>query len=131
MYEESCVGAPACASAVRPKQVVGCGAPPFGLRPHYVMLACFTGLLAFDIAGAAAGLGGGGIDGIENNMYDFNSVTTESPVMCVGQLCLYPDFDSPSPVVQDRLMQAAGVRFYFGHDNIFNGRFTSCLPCSV
>ncbi|KAK3260985.1 hypothetical protein CYMTET_30090 [Cymbomonas tetramitiformis] len=37
------------------------------------MIACFIGLLAFGIAGAAAGLGGSGIDGIDNNMGDFNS----------------------------------------------------------
>ncbi|KAK3250213.1 hypothetical protein CYMTET_40402 [Cymbomonas tetramitiformis] len=44
-------------SAWRPRQVVGCGAPPFGMRPSFLMLACFIGLLCFGIAGAAAGLG--------------------------------------------------------------------------
>ncbi|KAK3246712.1 hypothetical protein CYMTET_43760 [Cymbomonas tetramitiformis] len=44
-------------SAWRPQQVVGCGVPPFGMRPHFRMLACFIGLLCFGIAGAAAGLG--------------------------------------------------------------------------
>ncbi|KAK3252420.1 hypothetical protein CYMTET_38276 [Cymbomonas tetramitiformis] len=60
-------------SALGAQQVAGCGAPPFGLRPHFVRLACFIGLLAFGIAGAAAaGLGGSGIDGIDNDMGDFN-----------------------------------------------------------
>ncbi|KAK3250952.1 hypothetical protein CYMTET_39692 [Cymbomonas tetramitiformis] len=101
IFEESFVGAPGYASAVRPQQVVGCGAPPFDLRPHFVMLTCFLGLLAFGIAGVAADFGDIGIDEIDNNI---NSIATESPVMCVGQLCLHPGFDSLSPVVQERLI---------------------------
>ncbi|KAK3242709.1 hypothetical protein CYMTET_47613 [Cymbomonas tetramitiformis] len=38
-------------------QVIGCGAPPPGLRPNFVMLACFLGLLGIGFAGAA-GIGG-------------------------------------------------------------------------
>ncbi|KAK3285117.1 hypothetical protein CYMTET_7266 [Cymbomonas tetramitiformis] len=84
----SFVEAPGCASAVRRQQVVGCGAPPFGLRPHFVMLACFIGLLAFGIAGVAAGFAGGDIDGIDNNNDIYNSVATETPVMHAGA-CLH------------------------------------------
>ncbi|KAK3270293.1 hypothetical protein CYMTET_21301 [Cymbomonas tetramitiformis] len=53
--------------------VVGCGAPPFGLRPNFLMLACRMGLLCFGIAGVTAGLG----DVIDNS--DGNYVT-EDPV---------------------------------------------------
>ncbi|KAK3238817.1 hypothetical protein CYMTET_51204 [Cymbomonas tetramitiformis] len=85
--ETSFVEAPDCASAVRRQQVVGCGAPPFGLRPHFIiMLACFIDLLAFGIAGVAVGFAGGEIDGIDNNDNIYNSVTIETPVMCVGHV---------------------------------------------
>ncbi|KAK3249276.1 hypothetical protein CYMTET_41288 [Cymbomonas tetramitiformis] len=59
--------------------VVGCGVPPFGMRPSFIMLACFVGPLCFGIAGAAAGLGdmGAGDDGIS---------VTEDPVMRKGAL---------------------------------------------
>ncbi|KAK3268101.1 hypothetical protein CYMTET_23372 [Cymbomonas tetramitiformis] len=68
---------------VRPQQVVGCGAPPFGLRPHFMMLACFLGLLAFGIAGVTAGFGDIGINNIDNNP------VTEDPVLCIGAACIY------------------------------------------
>ncbi|KAK3284432.1 hypothetical protein CYMTET_7933 [Cymbomonas tetramitiformis] len=41
------------ASANRPQQVMGCGAPPPGLRPNFVLLACVLGLLGIGFAGAA------------------------------------------------------------------------------
>ncbi|KAK3286940.1 hypothetical protein CYMTET_5532 [Cymbomonas tetramitiformis] len=89
------------------------------------MLACLVGLLAFGIAGATAGLGGGGVDGIDNDMDDLNSITTESPVMCVGQRCLYPGFDSLSPVVQDRLMQVLGSALAAGAQGSSGGGMTA------
>ncbi|KAK3272477.1 hypothetical protein CYMTET_19227 [Cymbomonas tetramitiformis] len=61
-------------AAVRPQQVVGCGVPPFGMRPPFIMLVCRVGLLCFGIAGAAAGLGDIGTDS------DGISVT-EDPVL--------------------------------------------------
>ncbi|KAK3236497.1 hypothetical protein CYMTET_53384 [Cymbomonas tetramitiformis] len=74
IYDESFVRAPAGgASAARSQQVVGCGAPPFGLRPNFIMLACRVGLLCFSIAGVTAGLDGV----IDTN--DGNSVTEDPP----------------------------------------------------
>ncbi|KAK3285679.1 hypothetical protein CYMTET_6728 [Cymbomonas tetramitiformis] len=104
IYEEPCVRAPCGVSAVRPQQVVGCGVPPFGMRPSFIMLACFVGLLCFGIAGAAAGLGdmGTGNDGIS---------VTEDPVMCKGALCIYSGVDKLSPEARQqvlRLFAAAG-----------------------
>ncbi|KAK3261819.1 hypothetical protein CYMTET_29291 [Cymbomonas tetramitiformis] len=49
--EKSFVGAPGCASAVRSQQVVDCGTPLFGLRPHFTLLACLLGIFCFGIAG--------------------------------------------------------------------------------
>ncbi|KAK3272708.1 hypothetical protein CYMTET_19012 [Cymbomonas tetramitiformis] len=86
------------------EKVVGCGAPPFGMRPHFVVLACFIGLLAFRMAGVAAGIAGNEID----NDDIYNSVTTETPVMCVGQMCIYSGFDTLSSAVQDRLLVVVG-----------------------
>ncbi|KAK3289276.1 hypothetical protein CYMTET_3286 [Cymbomonas tetramitiformis] len=45
------------ASADRPRQVMGCGAPTPGLRPNLTLLACFLGFLGIGFAGAA-GIGG-------------------------------------------------------------------------
>ncbi|KAK3248370.1 hypothetical protein CYMTET_42160 [Cymbomonas tetramitiformis] len=50
------MGASGGASADRSQQVVGCGAPPLGLRPNQILLACFLSLLSFGFAGAT-GLG--------------------------------------------------------------------------
>ncbi|KAK3287732.1 hypothetical protein CYMTET_4771 [Cymbomonas tetramitiformis] len=90
-------------SAVRPQQVVGCGVPPFGMRPTFLMLACLLGLLCFGIAGAAAGLGdmSTSIDGIS---------ITEDPVMCKGALCIYSGLDKLSPEARQQVLQlfAAG-----------------------
>ncbi|KAK3285506.1 hypothetical protein CYMTET_6892 [Cymbomonas tetramitiformis] len=83
-----------CATAL------GCGAPPFGFRPHFTLLVCLVSLLYFGIVGAATGYGGAVID---NNI---NSITTESPV--IGQHCLHLGFDSLSPVVQEQLLQVIG-----------------------
>ncbi|KAK3238097.1 hypothetical protein CYMTET_51868 [Cymbomonas tetramitiformis] len=74
--------------------------PPWGLRPHFIMRTCLISLFCFGIVGAAAGYGGATI--YNDNI---NSVTTESPLMCIGQACLYQGFDSLSPVVQEQLMQ--------------------------
>ncbi|KAK3264287.1 hypothetical protein CYMTET_26963 [Cymbomonas tetramitiformis] len=73
----------------------------FGLTLFFSLASslCFC----FGIVGAAAGYGGAVIDN-----EDFNSVTNVSPVMCIGQLCLYPGFDSLSPVVQEQLLQVVG-----------------------
>ncbi|KAK3266571.1 hypothetical protein CYMTET_24814 [Cymbomonas tetramitiformis] len=98
-FEESFVGAPGYASAVRPQQVVGCGAPPFGLRPHFIMLACFLGLLAFGIAGVAAGFGGIGINNVDNNP------VTEDPVMCIGAACIYSGVEQLSPETRQLVLQ--------------------------
>ncbi|KAK3268942.1 hypothetical protein CYMTET_22583 [Cymbomonas tetramitiformis] len=109
---------PACGAVVA---AIGCGPPPWGLRPRFIMLACLISLICFGIVGAAAGYGGAEID---NNVDTINSITTESPVMCVGQLCLHPGFNTLSPVVQERLMQvlgsalAAGPHQGFGHDGM-------------
>ncbi|KAK3285849.1 hypothetical protein CYMTET_6560 [Cymbomonas tetramitiformis] len=86
--------------AVRPHQVVGCGAPPFGFRPHFIMLACFIiGLLTtFGIAGVTAGLG----DVID--MDNGNSVT-EDPGVCIGATCLYSGVDSLSPEIRQQVLQ--------------------------
>ncbi|KAK3245992.1 hypothetical protein CYMTET_44460 [Cymbomonas tetramitiformis] len=118
--EKAFVEAPGCASAVRRQQVVGCGAPPFGLRPHFIMFACFIGLLAFGIAGVAAGFAGGEIDGINNNNI-YNSVTTETPVMCVGHVCIYSGFDTLSPVVQNWLLQVVGSALAAGDPAVTGG----------
>ncbi|KAK3259583.1 hypothetical protein CYMTET_31428 [Cymbomonas tetramitiformis] len=64
--------------------------------------------MAFGIDGVAAGFAGSGIDMGNDNINNYNSVTSESPVMCVGHLCRYPGFDSLSPVVQDKLMRVIG-----------------------
>ncbi|KAK3258046.1 hypothetical protein CYMTET_32894 [Cymbomonas tetramitiformis] len=120
--DESFVEAPGCASAVHRQQVVGCGAPPFGLRPHFIMLACFIGILAFGISGVAAGFAGGGIDGNNNNnMNIYNSVTTETPVVCVGHVCIYSGFDTLSPVLQDRLLQVVGSALAAGDPAVTGG----------
>ncbi|KAK3249976.1 hypothetical protein CYMTET_40623 [Cymbomonas tetramitiformis] len=103
------------------EKVVGCGAPPFGLRPHYVLLACFIGLLDFGIAGVAAGFAGGEIDGIDNNNTIYNSVTTETPVMCVGHVSIYSGFDTLSLVVQDRLLQVVGSALAVGDPAVTGG----------
>ncbi|KAK3271338.1 hypothetical protein CYMTET_20307 [Cymbomonas tetramitiformis] len=43
--QKSFVGTLSGRSAGRPQQAIGCGAPPHGLRPNFVLLACFLGLL--------------------------------------------------------------------------------------
>ncbi|KAK3267566.1 hypothetical protein CYMTET_23887 [Cymbomonas tetramitiformis] len=53
----SFVGTVCGQSTNRPQQVMGCRAPPPGLRPNFVLLACFLGLLGTGFAGAA-GIGG-------------------------------------------------------------------------
>ncbi|KAK3262966.1 hypothetical protein CYMTET_28207 [Cymbomonas tetramitiformis] len=55
--ERSFVETSCGASTDRPRQVMRCGAPPPGLRPNLLLLACFLGLLSFSCAGAT-GLGG-------------------------------------------------------------------------
>ncbi|KAK3245684.1 hypothetical protein CYMTET_44763 [Cymbomonas tetramitiformis] len=60
---ESFVGTLSSQSTGRPQQVIGCGAPPPGLRPNFVLLACFLRLLGIGFAGAT-GIGsasGGGM----------------------------------------------------------------------
>ncbi|KAK3248694.1 hypothetical protein CYMTET_41847 [Cymbomonas tetramitiformis] len=74
--EKSFLGAPDCASEVRSQQAVGCGTLPFGLLPHFILLACLLGIFCFGIAGVAAGFGG------INNNNACNSVT-EDPVVPV------------------------------------------------
>ncbi|KAK3250436.1 hypothetical protein CYMTET_40183 [Cymbomonas tetramitiformis] len=86
------------------------------------MLACFIGLLAFGIAGVAADFAGGEIEGADNNMNIYNSVTTETPVMCVGHVCIYSGFATLSPVVvQDRLLQMVGSALAAGDHAVTGG----------
>ncbi|KAK3235728.1 hypothetical protein CYMTET_54088 [Cymbomonas tetramitiformis] len=85
------------------------------------MLACFIGLLAFGIAGAAAGLGGSGIDGIDNNMDDFNSVTTESPQRLRCMVVCPAAHHGGAFALRDVRWHTAGVRFSFDHGKIVNG----------
>ncbi|KAK3278045.1 hypothetical protein CYMTET_13988 [Cymbomonas tetramitiformis] len=78
---ESFVEAPGCASAVRRQQVVGCGAPPFDMRPHFIVLACFIGLLAFGIAAGAQGSIGSGM-AAEASVYG-GVATTGEPYLLI------------------------------------------------
>ncbi|KAK3243144.1 hypothetical protein CYMTET_47177 [Cymbomonas tetramitiformis] len=55
--QRSFVGTLSGRSTGRPQQTVGFGAPPHGLRPNFVLLACFLGLLDTGFTGAA-GIGG-------------------------------------------------------------------------
>ncbi|KAK3257608.1 hypothetical protein CYMTET_33314 [Cymbomonas tetramitiformis] len=97
--DESFVRAPDGVSTARSQQVVGCGAPPFGLRPiNFPMFACLVGLLCFGIAGVTAGLG----DVFDTN--DGNSVT-EVPVMCIGAACIYSGVDQFSPETRQLVLQ--------------------------
>ncbi|KAK3245369.1 hypothetical protein CYMTET_45058, partial [Cymbomonas tetramitiformis] len=61
--EESFAGTLCGQSTGRPQQVIGCGAPPPGLRSNFVLLACFLGLLGIGFAGTAGieGASGGGM----------------------------------------------------------------------
>ncbi|KAK3243871.1 hypothetical protein CYMTET_46494 [Cymbomonas tetramitiformis] len=51
----------------------------------------------------------------------YNSVTTETPVMCMGQVCVYSGFDTLSPVVQDRLLLVVGSALAAGEPVDFGG----------
>ncbi|KAK3261114.1 hypothetical protein CYMTET_29967 [Cymbomonas tetramitiformis] len=66
-YAESFVGTLCGQSTGRPQQVMGCGAPPPGLRPNFVLLACFLGLsgIGFAVAAGIGGASGGGMPAAE------------------------------------------------------------------
>ncbi|KAK3279516.1 hypothetical protein CYMTET_12611 [Cymbomonas tetramitiformis] len=98
------------ASAGRPLQVVGCGVPPFGLLPNFLLRACLMGLLCFGIAGVAAGFGGMSISNDDNSV-------TEDLVMCIGTI--YSGVDQLSPETRQQVV-VIGARFYFVNDNLFN-----------
>ncbi|KAK3286935.1 hypothetical protein CYMTET_5527 [Cymbomonas tetramitiformis] len=79
--------------------VVGCGAPPCGLRPNFVLLACLLGVLCFGIAGVAACFGDIGINNIDNNP------VAEDPVMCIGATCIYSRVGQLPPETRQLVLQ--------------------------
>ncbi|KAK3252193.1 hypothetical protein CYMTET_38500 [Cymbomonas tetramitiformis] len=76
---------------------LGCGVHPWGLRPNFgMMLICLISL--FRHRGSSSWVR-------RYRDRQQHRLHHESRVMCIGQLCLCPGFDSFSPVVQERLVQ--------------------------
>ncbi|KAK3277400.1 hypothetical protein CYMTET_14594 [Cymbomonas tetramitiformis] len=86
-------------------EVAGCGVPPFGILPDFLLLACLMGYLAVLVCFGIAGVAPGFVGGMKMNNED-NSVT-EDPVMCIGATCICSGVDHLSPESRQQVRAAA------------------------